>query len=319
MWHDIQTITDPNAAWWERGLALVSLGVTLFADINMLDGGGEAARAAEVGEEIASKGESGVAEMASSCGGGLSFVASTPVAIAGGKQAIGTLKVGEQVWAYNQQTKQMELEPILHVWINHDNDLVDLTISKPAVPSQGKATKPTSEVIHTNQKHPFLTVEKGFVPVGQIKLGMHVVEADGLVGVVSGWTVVPGAMTMYNLEVAQDHTFAVGVGMWVVHNCEISAGDETPQGLQFTDHAAEQANERNFNSEGIDNIVRKFRDSRVRQFDPTKPLNEQGTWRYQDSRGNVVVTNGGGDRIVTVFSHPPEANGTKYIPNKNGR
>jgi hypothetical protein len=24
---------------------------------------------------------------------------------------------------------------------------------------------------------------------------------------------------MYNLEVAQDHTFTVGVGQWVVHNC----------------------------------------------------------------------------------------------------
>ncbi|MBA2392252.1 MAG: hypothetical protein H0V70_05845, partial [Ktedonobacteraceae bacterium] len=82
-----------------------------------------------------------------------------------------------------------------------------------------KATKPTSEVIHTNQKHPFLTVEKGFLPVGQIKLGMHVVEANGQVGVVSGWRMVPGVKVMYNLEVAHDHTFVVGVGMWVVHNC----------------------------------------------------------------------------------------------------
>ena len=73
-------------------------------------------------------------------------------------------------------------------------------------------------MIHTNQKHPFLTVEKGFLPVGQIKLGMHVVEANGLVGVVSGWKGVPGVQVMYNLEVALDHTFAVGVGEWVVHN-----------------------------------------------------------------------------------------------------
>ena len=29
----------------------------------------------------------------------------------------------------------------------------------------------------------------------------------------------PGVKTMYNLEVAHDHTFVVGVGMWVVHNC----------------------------------------------------------------------------------------------------
>jgi hypothetical protein len=106
----------------------------------------------------------------------------------------------------------MELQPILHVWINHDNDLVDLTIT--STTKSGKATKPSSEVLHTNKKHPFLTVEKGFVPVGQIKLGMHVVEADGQVGVVSGWKVVPGVKTMYNLEVAQDHTYTVGLGQW---------------------------------------------------------------------------------------------------------
>ncbi len=110
------------------------------------------------------------------------------------------------------------MQPILHVWINHDNDLVDLTITP--ITKHDKAKKPSSEVIHTNQKHPFLTVEKGFVPVGQIKLGMHMVEANGQVGVVSGWRMVPGVKVMYNLEVAHDHTFVVGVGMWVVHNCD---------------------------------------------------------------------------------------------------
>ena len=75
-------------------------------------------------------------------------------------------------------------------------------------------------MLHTNKKHPFLTVEKGFVPVGQIKLGMHVVEADGQVGMVNGWKLVPGVKTMYNLEVAQDHTYTVGIGQWVVHNSD---------------------------------------------------------------------------------------------------
>jgi RHS repeat-associated protein len=160
--------------------------------------------------------------------GPLSFIATTSVATMQGEQAIGTLKVGEKVWAYNPNTKKMEFEPILHVWINHDNDLVDLTITY--IAKQGKTTKPASEVIHTNKKHPFLTVEKGFLPVGQIKLGMHVVEADGQRGVVSGWKVVPGVKTMYNLEVAQDHTFVVGVGMWVVHNegpCWFRGGNKT--------------------------------------------------------------------------------------------
>ena len=40
-----------------------------------------------------------------------------------------------------------------------------------------------------------------------------------LEGVVTGWSIVASSKTMYNLEVAQDHTFTVGDGQWVVHNC----------------------------------------------------------------------------------------------------
>ena len=58
---------------------------------------------------------------------------------------------------------------------------------------------------------------------GKVKLGMHVLQVDGSVGVITGWKIVPGTQVMYNLEVAQDHTFTVGVGQWVVHN-ECSPG-----------------------------------------------------------------------------------------------
>ena len=153
----------------------------------------------------------------------LSFTPTTVVATARGEQAIGTMKVGDKVWAYNATTHKMELEPVLHVWINQDNDLVDLTLtSSTHLPQSGKLTR-KSEVIHTNKKHPFLTREKGFLPVGQIKLGMHVLRADGTYGVVTGWKVVPGIKAMYNLEVAHDHTFTVGVGQWVVHNCNFGS------------------------------------------------------------------------------------------------
>ncbi len=113
----------------------------------------------------------------------------------------------------------MEQEPVLHVWVHSDNDLIDLTITTTTKGQHGKPAHSTSEVIHTNQKHPFLTIEKGFLPVGQIVLGMHVRRANGKIGVITGWKVVPGTRTMYNLEVAQDHTFTVGDGQWVVHNC----------------------------------------------------------------------------------------------------
>ncbi len=59
------------------------------------------------------------------------------------------------------------------------------------------------------------------MPVAQLRVGMHVVNANGGLGTITRLKIVPGAMTMYNLEVAQDHTYAVGNGHWIVHNCSI--------------------------------------------------------------------------------------------------
>jgi RHS repeat-associated protein len=151
-------------------------------------------------------------------GGPCSFTPQTKVETKHGEQAIGTLALGEQVFAYNPKTRKMEYEPILHVWIHQDNDLVDLTITFVTYTSHSRAVTKTSETIHTNKKHPFFTEEQGFVPVGQLKLGMHVLRADGQYGLITGWKIVPGVKTMFNLEVAQDHTFTVGIGEWVVHN-----------------------------------------------------------------------------------------------------
>ena len=147
-----------------------------------------------------------------------SFTSDTRVRTQQGEKAIGKLHVGDKVLAYNPKTHKMDQEPILHVWINHDTDLVDLTLTTTTATGHGKAAIKMSETIHTNKEHPFLTKEKGFLPVSQIKLGMHVLRADGTYGVVTGWKVMPGTQVMYNLEVAQDHTFTVGDGQWVVHN-----------------------------------------------------------------------------------------------------
>jgi hypothetical protein len=157
-----------------------------------------------------------------------SFTPTTVVETAKGEQAIGKVQVGEKVLAYNPKTRKMELQPVLHVWIHQDNDLVDLTITTPVQSSKEHKKQQSTqaeEVIHTNKKHPFFTLEKGFLPVSQIKVGMHVIRADGWIGVVMKWQPVPGVQTMYNLEVAQDHTFTVGSGEWIVHNCTPSAFD----------------------------------------------------------------------------------------------
>jgi hypothetical protein len=152
-------------------------------------------------------------------GGYCSFTSDTQVTTDHGEQAMSKLHVGDKVLAYNPKTHKMELQPILHVWTHTDNDLVDLTITTTTtLPHHGTSITRKSEVVHTTSEHPFMTTEQGFVPTSKVKIGMYVLRADGSVGVVTGWKLVHGTQVMYNLEVAYDHTFTVGVGQWVVHN-----------------------------------------------------------------------------------------------------
>ncbi|HLG78076.1 MAG TPA: RHS repeat-associated core domain-containing protein, partial [Ktedonobacteraceae bacterium] len=111
-----------------------------------------------------------------------SFTSTTPVATPEGEKAIGDLQVGDKVMAYNPKTHQMEAEPVLHVWKHVDSDLIDLTITIETPAHDGKPATKQSEVIHTTSEHPFLTEEQGFVPAGQLKVGMHVRRADGSFG-----------------------------------------------------------------------------------------------------------------------------------------
>jgi YD repeat-containing protein len=86
-----------------------------------------------------------------------SFTSQTTVATDQGKQSISKLHPGNKVWAYNPKTHKMEVQPILHVWVHQDDDLVDLTITPVKPASHDEKTEQTkSELIHTNKKHPFL-------------------------------------------------------------------------------------------------------------------------------------------------------------------
>jgi RHS repeat-associated protein len=169
---------------------------------------------------------------------GLSFAASTSVATPAGEQAIGTLNVGDLVQAFNPVTKTQSTQTVQNVFINHDTDLIDVTLAlKPiakaskdvvigkkqqdvAVASHGSHAPPVSskETIHTTQKHPWLTT-KGWITAGNLRLGDQVLRLDGETAMVVALKVVPGEQSMYDLTVSNVHTFAVGVGQWVVHNC----------------------------------------------------------------------------------------------------
>jgi hypothetical protein len=92
---------------------------------------------------------------------------------------------------------------------------------------------------------------------------------------------------------------------------EYKQGDCTPKGREYTRHGAKRTNERGFNSKKIDDIIDNNSKNRVKEIDSDTG---EITWRYQDKRGNTVITNEWVDKIVTVYSYPKNINGGKYIP-----
>ncbi|MGY5061195.1 Hint domain-containing protein [Streptomyces sp. 900105755] len=77
-----------------------------------------------------------------------SFAPSTRVLMAGGKiKSIIKIKVGDKVQAADPKTgKHQGARTVQHVWINHDHDLLNLTI---------RTKSGNTATIHTTTNHPF--------------------------------------------------------------------------------------------------------------------------------------------------------------------
>jgi RHS repeat-associated protein len=275
--NDAKTIFDPHASWSSRLLSVADLAINVAMDVDTVTGTGQAARAAYMGakagvklagkqavklmkgeakhlaekeiENVGKKRGEGMVEKVIKCSLN-SFAGDTQVATPEGSQPIATLKVGDKVLAVDGATGKVQAEPVQHVMINHDNNLLDVTLAADttAKPSQTADTPskeqeaataahgsqaPPTETVHTTTEHPFLTAELGWVNAQDLKPGEHVRRLDGSLGVVVAVTATPGQAVRYNLTVAQDHTFVVGQGQWVVHNCGL--GGKLDPTKQLTD------------------------------------------------------------------------------------
>lgn len=129
-----------------------------------------------------------------------------------------------------------------HVWIHQDDDLVDLTLhGDPSTQAhlvagatkqqavEGASVHATAavadETVHTTGEHPWLTTDRSWVPAGGLRAGDRIIRLDGSTATITAVRVAQGVATMYNLTVSQVHTFAVGMGEFVVHNdCPIPDG-----------------------------------------------------------------------------------------------
>ncbi|MYS24663.1 RHS repeat-associated core domain-containing protein [Streptomyces sp. SID4948] len=147
----------------------------------------------------------------------LSFNPKTPVLLADGTtKPIGKIQPGDKVESGNPETgKNQGGHTVTATLINHDKDLIDLTVET----SAGH-----DSVLHTTAKHPFWDdTTHTWVPAGQLLPGHALETASNSHARVMAIRVVAGEADMYNLTVDQLHTYYVLAGTTpiLVHNCDV--------------------------------------------------------------------------------------------------
>ena len=141
------------------------------------------------------------------------FVAGTPVSTEEGQRAIEEVEAGDKVWAYDEETGEKGLKEVEEVFVSETDKLVHVETDK--------------EEIVTTELHPFYVEGLGFVQAGCLQEGYELKCLDGKKETITGIRVewLEEAITVYNLEVADYHTYYVGDVL--VHNkCANPSGDE---------------------------------------------------------------------------------------------
>ncbi|MFD8722591.1 ricin-type beta-trefoil lectin domain protein [Streptomyces sp. NPDC059629] len=143
-----------------------------------------------------------------------SFSPDTPVLMGDGKtKPIGKIKTGDKVQAANPKTgRHQGARTVQHVWINHDHDLLDVTI---------RTKSGHTATLHTTANHPFWddTTHK-WVAAGKLHHGDALnTTTNGHAYVVAAQPT-PGTANRWNLTVQELHTYYVLAGTTpvLVHN-----------------------------------------------------------------------------------------------------
>ncbi|MFD4501540.1 ricin-type beta-trefoil lectin domain protein [Streptomyces sp. NPDC058457] len=162
-----------------------------------------------------------------------SFSPDTPVLMDGGKtKPIGKIKTGDKVESANPDTgKHQGARTVQHVWINHDQDLLDLTI---------RTKDGHTATLHTTANHPFWDdTTHTWVAAGKLHTGDALNTATNGHAYVVTSQPTPGTANRWNLTVQELHTYYVLAGTTpiLVHNVDLGALNACP--TTATTHTAQ--------------------------------------------------------------------------------
>jgi filamentous hemagglutinin len=192
--------------------------------------------------------EKGLLQEASSvctAGSGRCFTAGTMVQTDKGLQAIETFIGGELVWSREESGGASAFKPVTATKVTENEPIYEVVVTN----STGEI-----EVFNTTAEHPFFTKQVGWLKTSWLQAGMELVDAHNQPLTLESVRLTDRVETVYNIEVADYHTYHIGeFGVWV-HNdcCYVSyAADGSVQYVGITNNFARRAAE-HLRTKGID-------------------------------------------------------------------
>ena len=159
------------------------------------------------------------------------FVAGTIVATIYGGKAIDTIRVGDKVLASDPETGETAYKEVLKTYIYVKDTLVNVTVN--------------GETIETTKEHPFWVEGQGWTKAKFLEAGDMLRDSDGNAVAIESVEIVPlpadQYTLVYNLEVADFHTYYVSDMDILVHNvCVEEIADKfTKKGQHKINYLAE--------------------------------------------------------------------------------
>ena len=134
------------------------------------------------------------------------FVAGTTVLTAAGTAAIEAIQVGDQVWAWDEDTGKVAVKEVVETYVNETDELIHVYAN--------------GEEIVTTPSHPFYSPVKGWTDAVQLRAGDILVLVNGEYVVVEKvlHEILEKAVTVYNFQVEDFHTYFVSNFGILVHN-----------------------------------------------------------------------------------------------------
>lgn len=131
------------------------------------------------------------------------FPAGTKVHTENGLKNIEDICISDRVWSYNEKTGEISLQEVLSTVINISDHLVRICTE--------------DEIIETTTMHPFYT-NKGWKDAGSLETDEYLKTKNGISTKIKKVNFNYLLSEVYNLEVANWHTFFVGTSAILVHN-----------------------------------------------------------------------------------------------------